>query len=212
MALASSCAASAFAQTHTFSVTASTGIFVPASRLVDEAAIFDPRTADETIILRHRVGPTLGLRAARALSPRLAIEAAVLLALSDVELSSTTSEDDPGVTRDARVFVLGANVRYELFRAPFTPLSVHVVGGAALVTRGGELFDEGIGELAELEGGTDIGAIVGGGLRYGLDPRITLRLDVQDHIYSYAQSLDDSELDARIQNDVWLITGLEIGL
>ena len=213
MVLAGSCADSGFAQGHTYSVTASTGIFLPGSRLVDEAAVFNPRTAaDELIVLRQSVGPTLGLRGARALSPSLAIEAAVLFAFSDVELTSVTFTDAPEITLDAHVLVFGVDLRYEVFRAPFIPLSVHVVGGASLVTRGGEFFDRGSGALTDLEGGTDIAASVGGGLRYGLDPRITLRVDVQDHIYSYAQSLNGSDLDARLQNDVWLIMGLEMGL
>lgn len=199
------------AQEPTYTVTPSVGVFLPATDLVGEETLFDPGSGGtETVTLRHQVGPTLGVRAARRLFGDLALEIEALLALSEIEL--TFASDRPPVTQDARVFNLGVDVRYEVFRAPFSPFSAHVMGGAGLVVRAGEFFSEGGGTLGELEGGSDFGFIVGSGFRYGLDPKVTLRVDVRDYISSYALSAPDIELDSKLQHDIWVSLGLEFAL
>ncbi len=203
----------------TYAVTPFIGLYLPTADLVDnqtvpEAGLLDPETLSQS----QEAALAFGLRASRSLSSRLWLELEFQYAASAIQRTATRREPlpEPTITLDARVFTLGANVLLEVFRAPFTPLAVHVLGGLALVSRGGEFFDESgdlDGELFDgLEGGTDIALIVGSGLRYGLSPRLGLRIDVRDYVSYYAQSLRGADFDSELQNELWVTGGIELTL
>jgi hypothetical protein len=205
----------ALAQGTAFSLTPYTGIYLPAADLVSNQAVPNPGPLDpETFTMRQNSGLVVGLRASRGLTEKLWIEAELQYAFSDADGTATRREPlpRPEQTLDAYVITLGANVLWEAFRAPFTPFAIHLLGGVGVVTRGGEFYDEGGGFFQALDGGTNIGLVLGLGLRYELGPRLGLRADVRDYLYSYKGSTADGEFEAETQNDISITGGLEIRL
>ncbi len=191
------------------------GIYLPAADLVNNQLVPNPGPLDpETFTMGHETGPAFGLRASRSLSSKLWLELEVQYASSSVKATATRREPlpEPSQELDAHVFTIGANVLYELFRAPFTPFAIHLLGGLGMTFHGGEFFDQGGGFFEGLDGGSDIGLILGAGLRYELSPKLGLRFDIRDYLYSYAQPLPDEQFDAETQNDLWITGGLEIRL
>lgn len=192
------------------------GFYLPTSDLVNNQPVPNPGPIDpDRVTITQQGGIAFGLRASRTLSGGLWLEAEVQYAISDVKIVATRREPLPQDTwtGGGRVLTLGANIHYEIYRAPFTPFGIHLIGGLAVVNRGGEFFDEG-GFFFDgsLDGGTTIGAIAGLGARYGFTGRFGIRLDVRDYISSYSQSVPGGDFDAVLQNDLWISGGIEITL
>jgi hypothetical protein len=145
------------------------------------------------------------------LSTGVWLEVEFQYARSDVEATGTRREPlpEPTQTGSGRVLTLGANVLWEFYRAPFTPLGIHLLGGVAGVKRSGEFFDEGVFNL-EFDGGTHVALIAGLGFRYGFSRRLGIRVDVRDYISRYTQSLASGDLEAELQNDIWITGGIEL--
>ena len=203
-------------ETPTYTIVPWAGVFLPTSDLASEQNIEQPVSGlPATVTLSQQTGPAFGLRGSRSLTARLAVELEAFLSLSEIELTGVR----PGIgpltepSRDAYVLVIGADIMYEIFRAPFTPFAVHVLGGAGVVIRGGDFFDEEGGFFSGMiDGGTSIAGVAGAGFRYGLSSRFGLRLDVRDYISSYSQTIDGQDLDSELQNDVVISGGLEFTL
>jgi hypothetical protein len=196
-------------------ITPFVGVYIPTGSLVNDQMVPDPGPLDpDAISTTQETGLAVGLRASRSLSSSWWLELEIQYAKSDVTINATRREPlpEPTKTMDARVLTLGGNVLWEVYRAPFTPFAIHLLGGLALVNRGGKFFEEGGGFFDSLDGGTDISLILGSGLRYGLSPRYGIRFDVRDYISSYTQTLPTGQLDAELQNDFWISGGLEITL
>ena len=195
----------AAAQEETFTtLTPFVGFYFPTSDLVNNQAVPNPGPIDpEAISITQQSGFALGLRASRTLSSRVWLEVEFQYAISDVEITGTRREPlpEPTMTGGGHGLTLGANLLWEAYRAPFTPFAIHFLGGLAVVNRGGEFFDEGGFFFDELDGGTNVAAILGLGFRYGFSQRLGIRVDVRDYISSYSQSLPSGDLDAELQND-----------
>jgi len=203
----------------TYAVTPFIGLYLPTTDLVGNQTVPEAGPLDpETMSMSQETALAFGLRASRSLSSKLWVELEFQYAASAIQRTATRREPlpQPTTTLDARVFTLGANVLWEVFRAPFTPVAVHLLGGLALVSRGGEFFDERAdlgGELFEgLDGGMDIALIVGSGLRYGLSPQLGVRIDVRDYVSFYAQSLRAADFESELQNELWVTGGIELTL
>ncbi len=201
----------------TYAVTPFIGLYVPTADLVGNQTVVGP-LGRVTMTMSQEMALAFGLRASRSLSGKLWVELEFQYAPSAIQRTATRREPlpEPTITLDATVFTLGANVLWEVFRAPFTPVAVHLLGGLALVSRGGEFFDENAGlggELFEgLEGGMDVALIVGTGLRYGLSPHFGVRIDVRDYVSFYAQSLRAADFESELQNELWVTGGIELTL
>ncbi len=198
-------------------ITPFAGFYLPTSDLADDS---DPPKLDpldlDNVSIAQQSGFAFGVRLSRTLSGSLWLEAEVQYAISDVKISAGRREPlpEPEWTGAGRVLTLGANVLWEVYRAPFTPFGIHLMGGLAAVNRGGEFFDEGGQRYFDerLDGGTTVAAIAGIGARYGFSGRFGIRLDVRDYISSYSQSVPGGDLDAELQNDIWITSGIEITL
>ena len=199
----------------TFTLTPYIGIYLPAANLVNNQAVPNPGPLDpETFTMGHKTGFALGVRGSRSVSSKLWLELELQYASSAIEATATRREPlpEPTQTLDAHVITVGLNVLYELFRAPFTPFAIHLLGGLGVTFHGGEFFDNGGGFFDSLEGGSDLGLILGTGLRYELSPKLGLRFDIRDYLYRYAQSLPQGQFDSETQNDLWITGGVEIRL
>ena len=203
----------------TYSLTPFVGLHLPTADLVGNQTVPQSGPLDpETFRMKQETALALGLRGSRSLTSNLWLEVELQYAASAIQRTATRREPlpEPTKTLDAVVFTLGANVLWEVFRAPFTPFAIHLLGGLAVINRSGEFFTESGelgGELFEgLDGGTDIALIVGSGFRYGLSPKLTVRLDARDYVSYYTQSLAGAEFDAELQNDLWITGGIEFTL
>ncbi|MGD2153281.1 MAG: hypothetical protein PVG79_08425 [Gemmatimonadales bacterium] len=197
------------------SVTPLWGFYIPMNDLVESQAVPNPGPIDpETISIMQESGFVWGLRGSRTLSASVWVEVEFQYATSDLKITATRREPlpEPTMTGGGRVITLAGNVLWEFYRAPFTPFGIHLLGGLALVNRGGEFFDEGGFFFDELDGGTNVAAVAGLGFRYGFSRRLGIRVDVRDYISWYKQSLAGGDLDAELQNDIWVTGGLEITL
>lgn len=211
------CAAPAPGQDDSrFALTPVIGVYFPAGDLVSDQVV--PGSVgdepDRIVSMSHRTGWTVGLRGQGEVSDRWSLEIEFLFTRSEIEAAAFVSPDAfPRTSLQARVFTMSVTALYELFTAPFTPLSIHLAGGLGLINRDGEFFDEGAGLFTQsLEDGTDATFILGGGIRYGLSSRLSLRLDLRDYISSYRQELPGGDLDSELQNDISVTAGLEIGM
>lgn len=197
-------------------ITPFAAFYLPTSDLVNNQEVPNPGPIDpDRVTITQQSGIAFGLRVSRTLSGSLWLEAEFQYAISDVKITATRREPlpQPTWTGGGRVMTLGANVLWEVYRAPFTPFGIHLLGGLAAVNRGGEFFDEGGFFFSEgLDGGTTIGAIAGLGARYGFTGMFGVRVEVRDYISSYSQSVPGGDFDAVLQNDLWITGGVEITL
>jgi hypothetical protein len=154
------------------------GGYLPANNLFDSVRLGD---TDEPIILNlgHKPGIAGGGRLTVRMS-RFALE--------------------------AEAGYVASNLLYDLYRAPFSPLSIYLLGGGGLVARSGDFFDA-------LEGTTDLAGTLGLGLRFGLAPALFLRFDLRDYISSWAPRAPDGfQFAAQLQNQLTGTIAVEFSL
>lgn len=184
----------ALAQLPGIEISPFVGAFVPLTDLVDEEAINLTASQKEALVVGGRVkvkfpGP-------------LGVEGTFMYALSDIE------SDDAGdvVDVDASVWALSGRLVYT-FGLPAVPVSFNASGGVALVSHDPDI------EGAESE--TDVGGVVGLGLRLDPPGLLAVRLDVEDYLYSFQpEGEPGEEFESRFQSDVVVSVGLvfELGL
>ena len=177
------------------------GGYLPANNLFESVRLGD---TDQPIILNlgHKPGIAGGGRLTVRLS-RFALEAEAGYVVSDLDIPSAVADDVPG---DASIFLGSLSVLYDLYRAPFSPLSIYLLGGGGLVARGGDFFDA-------LEGTTDLAGTLGVGLRFGLAPAVFLRFDLRDYISSWAPTAQDGfPFNSKLQNELIGTVAVEFSL
>ncbi|MGD8698436.1 MAG: outer membrane beta-barrel protein [Gemmatimonadales bacterium] len=177
------------------------GGYLPATNLFESVRLGD---ADQPIILNlgHEPGIVGGGRLTVRLS-RLALEAEAGYVLSNLDIPSAVADEVPS---DASIFLASLSALYDIYRAPFSPLSIYLLGGGGLVARSGELFDT-------LEGTTDLAGVLGLGLRFGLEPAVFLRFDLRDYISSWAPRAPDGfQFDSTLQNELIGTVAVEFSL
>jgi len=177
------------------------GGYVPANNLFESVRLGD---TDQPIILNlgHKPGFVGGGRLTVRLS-RFALEAEAGYALANLDIPSAIADEVPG---DASIFLGSLGVLYDLYRAPFSPLSIYLVGGGGLVARSGDFFDA-------LEGTTDLAGTLGLGLRFGLAPAVFLRFDLRDYISSWApRARDGFQFDSKLQSELIGTVAVEFSL
>lgn len=177
------------------------GGYLPADNLFDSVRLGD---TDEPIILNlgHKPGIAGGGRLTVRMS-RFALEAEAGYVASNLDIPSAVADAVPS---DASIFLGSLSVLYDLYRAPFSPLSIYLLGGGGLVARSGDFFDA-------LEGTTDLAGTLGLGLRFGLAPALFLRFDLRDYISSWAPRAQDGfQFAAQLQNELIGTIAVEFSL
>ena len=87
--------------------------------------------------------------------------------------------------------------------------TLHAGAGLAYIMRGGDLWDE--VEAADIDGIDDFGGTIGLGAKFSLSPTMSLRVDVEDFIYSGEIHNDTDATESSLQNDLMLSAGLNFG-
>ena len=176
------------------------GAYVPTADVLNR--IFDNQGQLIPLKIGHDpailFGGRLGLR-----TGRVGIEASAAYTPSNLDIIEGLPK------QDGSVFLGSLDVLYAIFQAPFTPVSIYVIGGGAVVSHGGDFY-------SRFDGTSDLAGNVGFGARFGLGPVVGLRFDVRDFIYSFQprlgldRELASVRLDSRLQNDLVATLGLDL--
>jgi len=177
------------------------GGYLPATNLFDSVRLGD---VDQPIILNlgHRPGIAGGGRLTLRLS-RLSAEAEAAYIASDLDIPSGVAGEVPA---DASIFLGSLSVLYDIYRAPFSPMTIFLSGGGGLVARRGAFFDP-------LDTTTDLAGVLGLGFRFGLTPAVFLRFDLRDYISFWAPRAEDGfQFNSKLQNELIGTIAVEFSL
>lgn len=97
------------------------------------------------------------------------------------------------------------NLLYSVIKPPLETFDIYLTGGLGFVKRSSEFFqvEEGMDDP------TDVAAVVGTGIRYGVRRGLYIRLDLKDYISSFSKpGVNRSQL----QNDLLVTAGIEVSL
>jgi len=204
----------ATAQDESLEIVAHTGVYKPNADLWAWATV-DPNTGTFGVgSLTQKTGLAVGARATRWFGETLGFEADFTYAFSDVEWSSATIGNGLSfATADlnAGVWAIGTAMAFRFplndvvaLRAKLGASLLHHFSSSDPDLNGSGLW-EGIG------GTTDIGAILGAGVRFGVTERLGIRFDIQDYLYS--AKFEDrlgQDSDSELQNDFLFSIGLSV--
>lgn len=198
--LASMSATRAYGQLPGLDLEPYIGVYIPFTDIVDAADI----VGDVPDVVSQKEAFVIGGRVSLGLLPTLAIEGNAMYAFSEAEA------EDGGSVEAADAHVWAADGRLVLRLLP-GPVSPHIGGGIALIGRGGDAFEEVTG------GKTDVGGVVGAGLKVKLPGIIALRGDADVFLYSAEFTVEPTpgeelSLGSQFQADLVLSAGLVISL
>jgi hypothetical protein len=153
-------------------------------------------------------GSTVSTQAALAFGGRLTLDVPGPLGVEASVAYAGAGVESGGSEGDANVMVLSARALFQL--ASLGPMaSLHAGAGLAYVMRGGDVWDE--AEDFGVDGINDFGGTLGLGAKFGLGPMFSIRVDLEDFIYSAKFEDTVSETEGKLQNDLLLSAGLNIG-
>ena len=172
------------------------GTYIPLANMIDQEIL------GFSIKAQQQEGFALGGRLTYWLpAVPLAIEGNFMYAFSDAQA------DEDGAASDTSAYVYAADARLVLKLLP-GPIGLHVNGGVALIGRGGDAYDA----INATDGKTDVGGVVGLGLRFKLPGMFAIRADGDVYLYSAQLTIEDTvTLDSQLQADLVLSAGLIIG-
>lgn len=167
---------------------------------------------------KHKAGLALGGRVDLWFTEAFGIEGTFVYAFSSAE--TEISGSDAGVpfseSADTSAYVWLASLKGLYRFRPQDGFNIHIGGGLALISRGGNAYDylsEGFG--TDIEGLTDIGAVVNVGATFDVAKKLAIRFDVEDYIYPAKPDLEGADVDvfkSKLQLDLMLTGGLVVRL
>ncbi len=197
LVLALAGASSAPAQLPKFELEPYVGAYIPTRNLIDQD--FDGTRVTGSQKSGFGFGGRLTFW---ALGP-IGFEGNFVYALSDGE----TTQD--GQTSSESGSVWAGDLR-AIWRLLPGPIGLHIDGGVAWIGRGGDAYSE------ITEGKSDVGGVVGAGLRFRLPGLLGIRADADAYLYEaqFTVDADGSSVtaDQQFQVDLVLSAGLVIGL
>ena len=175
----------ASAQGQRLSLSPTIGVYIPTSELVKAA---------EGEEFRQEVALSVGGRLGLTISPRFGIETSVSYVPSNLRFTFDQAE----TTTDANLLL--GTVRATFHAIPMTsPVWVTLNGGASLIRRGGEAYEE-------VEDRSDLGGVVGATVGFRLGSMLNFYIAAEDYIYG--TRIESGDLEAsRTQNDVQIAFG-----
>lgn len=182
------------------------GAYLPLTDVVDQSVLV-PGSGTLDISGGQKEALALGGRLTWWVIGPLGVEGNFMYAFSDLE------ETEAGVTSDTSAYVWAADARLAFrFGIPLSPVSFHVNGGIALIKRGGDAYTE------VTDGDSNIGGVVGAGLKVKLPGILALRADAGTYLYSSKLTVRDPDtgatitFDSQFQADVVVSLGLVFGV
>ncbi len=92
---------------------------------------------------------------------------------------------------------------YRLTPQPDAIWAIHLGGGVALLSHGGDFWDG-------VDGTTDIGGVLNVGATFEVSEQVGIRLDVEDFLYAAKFTDNGEETDSKFQNDLVFTGGIAI--
>ena len=186
------------------------GFYVPVATLIE---VVDPGSG-VGVKFEQQAAFSFGGRIGYWVTPRVAVEGAAGYTASDVKLT-ILGTGTPAVQSDgARVLGFSARARLRLRAGP---AAFHLLGGVAVVSRYGSLWDLLAQSGIPVAGRTDVGALLGAGVAFPVCPGLEFRVEVEDYVHQAKFTVGGGanppeSTDARTQNDLVISTGLAIRL
>lgn len=185
------------------------GMYAPVADIIN---LTDPSGSGLTLVFSQKSAFSFGGRLAYGISDRAAIEGAFGYTPSDVKVEVASFGS---VALGGTVMQASARVRYRL-NAPASQTGWHLTGGLAMISRGGEIWDSLETGGLRIDGRTDFGVVLGGGLALPVGKKLALRIDVEDYIHQAKFTLDaqgsQADTESQLQNDLVFSIGLAIRL
>ncbi len=190
------------------------GAYVPTGDLANFVVPLTPGPGNAAIQAKQKTAFLFGGRVNVWLSRTVGVEGNFAYALSDGEL--TLSEPGGTITdlcaqdQSCGAAVWLGSVKGLLRVFASEQWSVHFAGGAAVIGRSGDFYEE-VSETV------DFGGVLGAGATVDLSPRIGIAVDVEDYLYSYSATIESADIGtvntgSKFQNDLVLSAGLVIHL
>jgi len=184
------------------------GMYLPLADIIKES---DPGSG-LSVVFSQKSAFSLGGRLGFGISDRAALEGAFSYTASDVKV------EIPGIggTAISGTVVAGsARVLYRL-NSPASRTGYHLIGGLAMISRGGDVWSQIESSGTRVDGRTDFGAVIGGGVKLPVGRGLALRIDLEDYVHQAKFTLDDGvaalDSESQLQNDLMLSVGLGIQL
>ncbi|MFN8547200.1 MAG: outer membrane beta-barrel protein [Candidatus Eisenbacteria bacterium] len=186
------------AQSLRMSIGGSIGGYAAGSTLMADGA------PDGFVRFGHKSGFAGGGRVTLWASARTAIEVEAMVSGAGIEYyAKLPALAAAEVTRKGQLRITSANVLWAFYKPPLEPVAMYLTLGGAMVQHQGDFFDD-----PELKDNTsDLGFVVGLGLRYGVARGVYLRGDARDVISTYQAN---DRFEARKQHDLITTVGLDL--
>jgi hypothetical protein len=153
-------------------------------------------------------GSEISTQAAMVFGGRLGFASTGPLGFEATLAYSGAGVESGGTDVDGDVMILSGRALYRL--GGLGPSgTLHAGAGLAYVMRGGEIWDD--IESSNVDGIDDFGGTIGLGAKFSLSPMMSIRVDVEDFIYSGEIHNDVDATESTLQNDLMLSAGLNFG-
>ncbi len=181
------------------------------------ADVLEIRAGVDGIIAELSVGQAAGLlgggRLDLWLTDSFGLEGGFAYALSDAEIQAEALGVSISEGADAHVWLGSARAIYRFMPAIASSLIFFINGGVAIIGRGGDAYEEfAVDGIADVEGKTDIGGVIGAGIIIDVFDAVGIRFDVEDYLYSVKLEVADEDFDSQFQNDIAVTSGMVIHL
>lgn len=170
-----------------FELTPTVGVLVPLSNVMSQ----------NNAEVKQQPSLAAGVRASLPSGGRMAIDGVVAVASGETKATQGSSEAEA----EGRLLLASVRAVWALGAPAPAGLSWHATTGVGLVSRGSDAYDF-------LDGTTDIGAVLGVGMRTRVGGTWTLRADIEDHISSAEFEGGGASTGSQLQNDLMISVGL----
>ena len=145
-----------------------------------------------------------GVRLSVPIGSSLSVEGAVAYSKSDVilRISEACSGFDCSTSFSGNVVMGSGRILIRPRRS-----NLHGILGVTYVSHGGDAWDD-----PSTEETSDIGGVIGFGLRASVTPKFVLSMTAEAHIYSFDPDGGDSLFDSKTQEDLLFTVGIPISL
>jgi hypothetical protein len=149
---------------------------------------------------RQTPAPTVGGRFTFWLGSSFGIEAAGSFALSGTRFVSDNATGGAGFSLAGTLITGSGRLLYRPART-----NLHLLIGGGVVSRGGDTWD-----FVNITSKTDIGGVVGFGVKASVTPKFALNIGVESFLYSADPDGSGSAYDTAFQADIYVTIGVPI--
>lgn len=171
--------------------------------LVPTADLFSFQNGNQTEVTKLSIGLVVGGRLGIGFGPRVAFEADVGYSPGSLDIQESTSDFNQDVT------VLTGSGKLTFYLIPRTsPVWFGVNGGVGAVKH--TLKTGGAAEQAGLEGGTNVGGVIGARAGFRVGRLVAITAGVDDYLYTAKFDINDTLTSEKKQHDIRFTFGVRL--